>query len=117
MSEQQVAAEAGAGASPPPGLAPAVSPLTEASAGSLNEFISSRVDDIFNTDPRERDAAGNYVLTDSKLRLICEYYRKERQRFLSESQAKEAAGGAGRKKKPTPKSVAEALADNSDDTF
>jgi DUF438 domain-containing protein len=81
----------------PSPLAPEISPLTEADPLAVNILISSRLDSIFNKNPLE--------LTDEDIRLTVEYYRKERARFITESQAKEAAGP--RVKKTPPKSVAE----------
>lgn len=90
---------------PPSPLAPAVSPLEEADPNSLNDLISSRIDAIFNKPPRE--------ITDDDLSAMVNYYRKERFRFMAESQAKEAAGPKPRRK-PVPTSVADALASNAD---
>ena len=81
-------------------LAPAVSPLLEADPNSINEMIQSRVDDIFNKKP--------LLLSEDDLRIAVEYYRKERHRFMLESQAKLAKGPTVRRKAPT--SVADALA-------
>lgn len=86
-------------------LAPEVSPLVEADPNSVNEFIQSRVDEIFNTPPM--------LVTDEMLRIGVEYYRKERARFLIESQNKPVRAGP-RKKVPT--SVKDAL-DSSSDLF
>ena len=85
-------------------LAPIVSPLTEADPNSVNELIADRIDAIFNKKPLD--------LTNADLRLQIEYYRRERQRFLVESQAKIAAGPKVRK--PVPTSVADAIASTQD---
>jgi len=90
-----------------PALAPEVSPLTEADPNSLNILIQERIDEIFNKKPT--------LLTDDDLRVIVEYYQKERLRFKAESQIKEAkpkAPAGARRKVPT--SVAEALSTSLD---
>ena len=86
-------------------LAPEVSPLLEADPNSINELIQGRLDDIFNKPP--------LLLSDDDLRIAVEYYRKERARFMVESQTKAAAGPRGPRKK-TPTSVSDALASTSD---
>ena len=92
--------------SPAP-LAPAVSPLEQADPNSINELIDSeRLDRIFNTPALN--------LTDDDIRFQIEYYRKERHRFLLESQQKEANKAAPRAKKAAPKSVADALVSSAD---
>lgn len=86
-------------------LAPEVSPLLEADPASLNEFISSRVNEIFNKPP--------LAVSDEDLMAMVEYYRRERTRFQIESAAKPpraAKGTAAPKSKVAPKSVKEALA-------
>lgn len=88
----------------PSPLAPPVSPLAEADPNSINELIAGRIDEIFNKPP--------LLLTDDDLRIQVEYYRRERARFLIESQNKPARAPAGSRKKPT--SVADALASTSD---
>lgn len=75
------------------------SPLSEADPNSLNELIATRLNDIFNKPP--------LAVSDDDLRLMVLYYQKERQRFLKESQEKEAK--PPRAKRATPQSVAEAL--------
>lgn len=85
-------------------LAPTVSPLVEADPNSINEFISARVDEIFNKPP--------LLLSDDDLRVAVEYYRRERFRFMTESAAKQSKGPTVRRKVPT--SVAEALAQHED---
>lgn len=89
----------------PSPLAPNVSPLGEADPSSINEFIQSRLDDIFNKPP--------LLLSDDDLRQAVMYYRQERQRFMTESLTKAAKGPTGPRKK-VPKSVAEALASAED---
>jgi len=86
---------------PPSALAPDISPLTEADPLAVNELIASRLDTIFNKDPLE--------LTDEDLMVQITYYRRERQRFIAESQAK--AASAPKPKKEAPKSVKEVLSD------
>jgi hypothetical protein len=86
-------------------LAPEVSPLVEADPNSINEFIQTRVDAIFNKPP--------LLLNDDDLRIAVEYYRKDRQRFLTESAAKQTKATGPRRKVPT--SVAEALASPQED--
>lgn len=98
-------------------LAPSVSPLLEADPNSVNELISSRIDEIFNKNPRAKDADGNYVLSDDDIRSMVVYYRKERQRYLLESQQKEAKPKANAKKKAAPTSVADALATSAADAL
>jgi hypothetical protein len=85
-------------------LAPEASPLAEADPNSINELIGERIDEAFNMPP--------LLLTDTHLRNIVEYYRRERARFLVESQNKPARAPAGQRRKPT--SVADALASTSD---
>lgn len=90
--------------SPPPSpLAPEVSPLLEADPNSINALIAERIDEIFNKPPA--------LLTDEDLRVQVEYYRRERERFLLESQQKPVRQGP-RKKAPT--SVKEAIASTID---
>ena len=84
-------------------LAPEVSPLLEADPNSINELIQQRIDDIFNKPPA--------LLTDDDLRVQVEYYRRERQRFLIESQNKPARSAPRRK---TPTSVSDALDSSAD---
>jgi hypothetical protein len=104
MSEQQ------SEASP---LAPiGTSPLVEADPGSLNTLIKERIDEIFNLNPLPKDDNGNYLLTEAKLQQMVDYYRKERVRFLVESQEKEAKAaekGIRGPRKAAPKSIADAL--------
>jgi hypothetical protein len=92
----------------PSALAPEVSPLAEADPNSLNTLIQERIDEIFNKKPT--------LLTDNDLRVIVEYYQKERLRFKAESQVKEskskAPAAAARRKAPT--SVAEAMSTSMD---
>lgn len=83
----------------PSPLAPETSPLAEADPNSINAFIQERVDAIFNKPPA--------LLTDNDLQVAVEYYRKERARFVLESQNKPARATGPRKKAPT--SVSEAL--------
>lgn len=109
MSEQQSEA-----ASP---LAPlGDSPLKEADLNSLNTFIKERIDEIFNLHPTVKDEEGNYLLTDAKLNQMVDYYRKERARFLIESQEKEAKAlsKATGPRKAAPKSVAAMIAASED---
>ena len=94
---------------------PGDSPLKEAEPGSINELIKDRIDEIFNIRPTEKDDEGNYLLTDRKLDQMVEYYRKERTRFLVESQEKEAKAATKGTRKAVPKSVAEALATRGED--
>ena len=84
-------------------LAPDVSPLAEADPNSINELIQQRIDDIFNKPPA--------LLTDEDLKFQCEYYRRERARFLIESQTKPVRATTRRK---APTSVKEALESSSD---
>lgn len=88
----------------PSPLEPATSPLTEADPTSINEMIQERVNEIFNKPPLS--------LTDDDLRIAVEYYRRERARFILESQNKVPRAVA--KRKAAPKSVAEAMAANAD---
>lgn len=88
----------------PTPLAPAVSPLAEADPNSINAFIAERVDAIFNKPPA--------LLTDDDLKIAVEYYRKERARFLIESQNKPARATGPRRKVPT--SIADALNSTTD---
>ena len=88
----------------PSPLAPEVSPLAEADPNSVNVFIQERVDEIFNTPPA--------LLTDEKLQVAVEYYRRERARFLLESQNKPARATGPRRKAPT--SVQDALDSSAD---
>lgn len=83
---------------------PEVSPLLEADPGALNEFIETRVNEIFNKKP--------IMLTDEDLKIAVDYYRSQRARFKAESEKKAIAGPTSRRTKAaTPiKSVAEALA-------
>ena len=81
-------------------LSPATSPLLEADPNSLNELIKERIDDIMNISPLAKDADGNYLLTNDKLRLQVRYYQQERLRFLKESQEKESRPRAARKSAP-----------------
>lgn len=71
-------------------LVPGVSPLTEADPDSINLLIKERIDEIFNKPP--------LLLSDDDLKVAVSYYRKERQRFMLESQAKAAAGPKPRRK-------------------
>ena len=93
---------------------PGDSPLKEAEPGSINELIKERIDEIFNLHPTAKDEEGNYLLTEAKLNQMVEYYRKERSRFLVESQEKEAKALAKGPRKAVPKSVAAALAASED---
>lgn len=88
-------------------LAPAVSPLLEADANSINDFIEDRVNEIFNKKP--------LLLSDDDLRIAVGYYRQERQRFMVESQAKanKAPSATGGRRK-TPTSVSDALSSSAD---
>lgn len=98
-------------------LAPPVSPLAEADPKSLDTLAADRLDEIFNVDPKEKDAEGRFVLTDAKLKVMIDYYRRERLRFLSESLAKEAAGPKPRAKAKVnlgATSVADAVNANED---
>lgn len=81
-------------------LAPEVSPLTEADPNSLNEFISNRVAELFNTVPLK--------ITDDDLKVMVEYYQRERARFKLESDQKEKKEPKAAKRK-TPTSVADAI--------
>ena len=83
-------------------LSPATSPLLEADPNSINELIKERIDEIMNIPPLAKDAEGNYLLTDDKLRLQVRYYQQERLRFLKESQEKESRPRAKRQ----PRAVA-----------
>jgi hypothetical protein len=84
-------------------LAPQTSPLLEADPNSLNELIQERINDIFNTPPLQ--------LTDDKLRVAVEYFRRERERFVKESAEKPQRTGP---RKKTPTSVSEALSSSAD---
>jgi len=86
-------------------LAPAISPLAEADPNSVNALIADCIDEIFNKNP--------LALTDADLQVQIDYYRRERQRFLVESEAKIAEGP--KKRRPVPKSVAQALTPAEDD--
>lgn len=89
-------------------LEPTVSPLDEADPKSLDELIQNRLSEIFNKRPM--------FLSDDDLNVAIEYYRRERQRFLLESEAKAAKGPkeprAAKRKVPT--SVKEVLPDADD---
>jgi hypothetical protein len=87
-------------------LAPETSPLAEADPNSLNELIAVRVEEAFNMQP--------LLLTDDHLRACVEYYRRERARFLIESQNKPARATAGTRRTKAPTSVADALASSTD---
>lgn len=96
-------------------LAPqGASPLVEADPNSINTLIQERIDEVFNTLPTAKDEAGNYLLTDAKLTLMVEYYRKQRAHFLIESQQKEDKAASKGPRKATPKSVAAAIAATED---
>ena len=90
-------------------LTPNQSPLLEVDPTSINELIETRLDLIFNKPPA--------LISDDDLRSMIVYYRRERERFLSESALKEnaekkpkaAASAAGGAKKKAPKSVADAM--------
>jgi len=84
-------------------LIPEISPLTEAEPNSLNEFISTRLDDVFNRKPSE--------ISDEDIRTMVEYYRRERLRFQTEQQIKATQEPKKRTRKTagTPKSVEEAI--------
>jgi hypothetical protein len=84
-------------------LEPEISPLTEAEAGSINTLIGERINKLFNTRPQD--------ITDEDLTAMIEYYRKERGRFIIESQNKapRAKPGTAAAKKPAPTSVADAM--------
>lgn len=84
-------------------LAPETSPLVEADPNSLNELIQGRIDEIFNKPP--------LMLSDDDLRLQVEYYRRERLRFLKESENKPPRSGP---RKKTPTSVSDALSSSTD---
>lgn len=86
-------------------LAPAVSPLAEADATSINELIATRIDDIMNKRP--------LLVTDEELLAVIEYHRKNRERFMLESAAK-ALLPPGQRRRKVPGSVAEAIASSSD---
>lgn len=88
-------------------LAPTTSPLTEADPNSINDLIADRINEIMNTKPLD--------ITDQDLRVMVEYYRRERGRFILESQNKAASPrkSAAAKKEP-PTSVKDALASNLD---
>lgn len=86
-------------------LSPTVSPLLEADPNSINELIKNRIDDIFNKPPLS--------VSDDELRIQIDYFRKERHRFLLESQQQKtprAKVPAGAKKK-TPTSVDDVISD------
>lgn len=87
-------------------LAPETSPLIEADPNSINELIQGRLDDIFNKPP--------LLLSDEDLRIAVDYYRRERQRFMAESDAKLAAGPVKRTGKKVPTSVKGALESSTD---
>ena len=72
---------------------PPPSPLLKADPNSINELIKERIDEIMNIPPLAKDAEGNYLLTDDKLRLQVRYYQQERLRFLKESQEKRVGQG------------------------
>jgi len=94
---------------PPNPLAPEVSPLTEADPDSINKLIAERINAIMNTAPLDLSIEGD----DSDLRVLIAYHRRERARFIIESQNKAASPRApGRKKVPT--SVADAMVANAD---
>lgn len=84
-------------------LAPDSSPLSEADAGSINELVQQRIDDIFNKPP--------LLLTDADLRFQVEYYQRERIRFMQESAVKEQRPKIKRK---VPTSIADAIASSTD---
>jgi hypothetical protein len=84
-------------------LAPAISPLSEADPDAINEFITERVDLLFNKSP---------PWTDEELKPMVEYYRKERVRFAQESLAKPPGRSGAKRKAPT--SVADALESSED---
>jgi len=100
--------------SEPSPLAPDVSPLAEADTDSVNLLISERINKIMNTPPLD--------LSDEDLAITVAFYRKERARFILESQNKasrpKAPAGQG-KPKPAPTSVADAIkaAQNFGDLF
>lgn len=85
-------------------LAPEMSPLAEADPASLNELVKTRINELFNKPPLS--------VSDDDLRIMVEYYRKDRARFVLESQVKVPRAVANRTKaaKPAPQSVADALA-------
>ena len=89
---------------PPSALAPIISPLSEADPNSINLFISERVDAIFNKQAKH--------ITDDDLKVMVEYYRKERQRYLEQSQAK--ANLPPKPRKAPASSVADAIASSLD---
>ena len=80
-------------------LEPNTSPLLEADPGSINELISDRLDLIFNKPPA--------LVSDEDLKAMIAYYRKERARFVVESQVK--ANAPPKKRRKAPGSVTEAL--------
>lgn len=85
----------------PTALAPTqASPITEADPNSINELIGDRLVEIFNKPP--------LLVSDDDLRLMVQYYQKERARFKQESAEKEQRPRTVRRK--APQSVAEALA-------
>jgi hypothetical protein len=82
-----------------------ISPLAEADTDSVNLLISERINKIMNTPPLD--------LSDEDLAITVAYYRKERARFIIESQNKttrpKAPPGQGKPKGPPPTSVADAI--------
>jgi hypothetical protein len=103
MSDAQPTASPSPSPSP---LAPTESPLLEADPNSINEFIQSRIDNIFNKPP--------LLLSDDDLKVAVEYYRRERLRFMSESAAKANKEPKPRAKKAAPTSVAQVIATSDD---
>ena len=90
---------------PPSPLAPSLSPLLEADPSSIDEFIATRVDEIFNKKP---------PFTEEDLKVMVQYYRQDRLRFMAEAAKNGGKAPAGARKK-APSSVAEALNVNMND--
>jgi hypothetical protein len=86
-------------------LAPETSPLSEPDPNSLNELIESRIDDMFNKP--------SLKITDADLKVMVEYYQKERLRFKIESDQKDQKP-KGTRSKRAPTSVADAIAGTAD---
>ena len=87
-------------------LAPEFSPLEEADPNAVNVLISDRINRILNTRPLD--------LTDDDLSAAIDYYRKERARFILESQNKVPRAVAAAAKRKVPTSVADAIATSVD---
>jgi hypothetical protein len=88
----------------PEALAPAASPLAEASPDSINELLGARINVLFNTPPLHID--------DSALADMVRYYQADRVKHMEEEKKKIAEGPKTRRKAPT--SVVEALSSSAD---